>query len=130
MGVRRIVWHSIHRPELMRQLRNKGFKLENDRNTLKPWTAAQWTGFEARHTLAQLRGVKWFPQTYVERAEVDPRLAAALQSDGPRAVLILGDAGLGKSSLIAKLVDGLLSGKGEDDTVDAVIRTGPLPFRP
>ncbi len=74
----------------------------------KPWTVVDWARTTAREGVEALVGRKYFPACYVERAGVDDRLDAALGRPGS-ALLLLGEAGAGKSSLLARYVDQLTS---------------------
>lgn len=69
--------------------------------------ATRWRDAAAR-TLTRLSPKKYVPATYVERPGVDDALRA-LRGGAKQALLALGDAGAGKSSLVARLVSELLS---------------------
>lgn len=77
------------------------------------WTLAEWSRESARLTLEELRGRKYFPDCYVERAGVENVVESLLTYHG-RALLLLGEAGSGKSSLISRLVDNLTAEPGLD----------------
>lgn len=71
-----------------------------------PWALAPWAQMTAELTLDAITGRKYFPDTYLERPDVDGALQRVAHAQG-RALLLLGEAGSGKSSLIARLADQL-----------------------
>ncbi|MFH1464036.1 MAG: hypothetical protein ABIO70_06605 [Pseudomonadota bacterium] len=73
-----------------------------------PWALAAWSGATAAEELSSLLGRKYLPACYIPRAGVDDLAERCLEAPG-RALLLLGEAGAGKSSLCCRLVDGLLS---------------------
>ncbi|MEY5011741.1 MAG: hypothetical protein RLZZ253_2880, partial [Verrucomicrobiota bacterium] len=106
-------------------IRSKQADLGLDRGETKAWVMASWSAAEARATLEELRGRKYFPAFYVERSGVDDRVRRVLDRGG-RALLVLGNAGSGKSSMLSRLVDGLTSatipagGKGKKRKGDSL----------
>ncbi len=78
------------------------------RSDTKLWNLAEWSAESARFTLDELRGRKYFPECYVERSGVDNVVDSCLAQSG-RALLLLGEAGCGKSSLLSRFVDRLTS---------------------
>ena len=110
LGVRR--YHE--RPDLIQPfmdalaLKDTTFWLE--RQETRPWDLPPWAEFYSRETLDALRGRKYFPECYLERKGIDDVAVARLQQGG-KALLVLGEAGSGKSSLLARLAEGLLQEK-------------------
>ncbi len=110
LGVRRY----YVRPDLiqpfMDALAQKDTTFGLERRETLPWALPAWAEFYSRETLDALRGRKYFPECYLERCGVDDVAAARLQESG-KALLVLGEAGSGKSSLLANLAEGLLQEK-------------------
>lgn len=90
-----------------KQLTDFGLK----RDDIKRWSLADWSRATARDVVGDLRGCKYFPASYVERIGVDDR-ADSVAACGGRALLILGEAGSGKSSLLVRMVERLVSERG------------------
>lgn len=98
------------------------------RQQTKPWTLADWTAARSSRRLADMTGRKYFPAFYLERRGVDDFLRLSLAIDVPsgatpspkgRALLLLGEAGAGKSSILARLVERLLYVAEEAAPVEA-----------
>ncbi len=107
LGVRR--YHE--RPDLiqpfMDALAQKDTTYGLERQETRPWVLPAWAEFYSGETLDALRGKKYFPECYLERKGIDDVVAARLQESG-KALLVLGEAGSGKSSLLARLAEGFL----------------------
>jgi tetratricopeptide (TPR) repeat protein len=106
-----------HLDAVLAKLRSKQVELTLERQEVKPWKVATWAQMTARQTIDELKGRKYFPSFYLERADIDGRVEQYAAQPG-RALLLLGEAGSGKSSLIARLADRLTG--GENSTADAV----------
>ncbi|MDG4584377.1 MAG: hypothetical protein P9E67_09895 [Candidatus Competibacter sp.] len=70
------------------------------------WNLVSWATVTAQDAVSELRGRKYFPEVYVERPGIDDKIATVLDRPG-RGLLLLGVAGSGKSSLLARLVERL-----------------------
>ncbi|MCA9669871.1 MAG: tetratricopeptide repeat protein [Myxococcales bacterium] len=119
LGVRR----SIERPDLAQPFfealarKNAGLGLE--RRQSLPWTVATWSQINARLSVDARRGSEYLPQCYVERLAregaargVDDALARAVDRSAA-AVLVLGEDGVGKTSLVCHLVERLVTDRRE-----------------
>jgi tetratricopeptide (TPR) repeat protein len=84
----------------------KQVDLTLDANETTPWTVADRARMTARECLSVLLGRKYFPECYVERKGIDSVVDRILDVPG-KALLLLGDAGSGKSSLLSRLVERL-----------------------
>jgi tetratricopeptide (TPR) repeat protein len=91
---------------LMERLRVKKHELGLSREEAHPWLMVEWARDNAGTTLGNLTMKKYFPQCYVVRP-MDMRLLESLHSSD-KAVLVSGEAGSGKSSLLCRLVESLL----------------------
>jgi hypothetical protein len=91
-------------------LRRKQADLFVDRRGASPWTLAPWARMTAAQTLDDLTGTKYFPDFYLARPDVDGAVDR-YEAESGRALLLLGEAGSGKSSLIARLADRLVGGR-------------------
>jgi hypothetical protein len=101
-------------------LRRKQADLFVDRRGANPWTLAPWARMTAAQTLDDLTGTKYFPAFYLLRPDVDGAVDH-YESVSGRALLLLGEAGSGKSSLIARLADRLVGRRdvGEQSAASA-----------
>lgn len=109
MGVRnaRIYkWPHDHLTASLKALASKHGDLSLRRGQVTPWALAPWAQMTAELTLDAITGRKYFPEAYLERPDVDGALQRIAHAQG-RALLLLGEAGSGKSSLIARLADQL-----------------------
>jgi hypothetical protein len=70
------------------------------------WNLVSWVTVTAQDAVSELRDRKYFPEVYVERPGIDDKIATVLDRPG-RGLLLLGVAGSGKSSLLARLVERL-----------------------
>jgi tetratricopeptide (TPR) repeat protein len=70
------------------------------------WNLASWSTENAKANLQELIGKKYFPDCYVERRGVDDVFSLCLQSEG-KGILLIGDAGSGKSSLLCRFIESL-----------------------
>lgn len=110
--------------EIVREVLNRkrvDFGLTREATTR--WSLAGWSLTTATSTLASVTGRKYFPAFYLERSGVDDvvyralgigRAAAPASRTEGTALLLLGDAGAGKSSLVARLVESLLPGEEQE----------------
>lgn len=87
-------------------LSRKHVDLRFDREQTQRWSLVAWAAVTARETVASLRYRKYFPEVYLERAGMDDVVNAVLEQPG-RGLLLLGEAGSGKSSLLARLAERL-----------------------
>ncbi|NVZ08222.1 hypothetical protein HW932_02975 [Allochromatium humboldtianum] len=99
---------------IQRALARKEVQLELERTETTRWTLASWAAVTASDTLDGLCRRKYFPDLYLERAGVETVARAVLDRSG-RGLLLLGEAGSGKSSLLARWVDHLLHGDTDHD---------------
>ncbi len=83
------------------------------RDETKRWSIADWAGTTAREAVEAMRGRKYFPECYLERRGVDD-VVEILAERGGRGLLLLGEAGSGKSSLLARMVERLTTATEED----------------
>lgn len=93
-----------------------------DSNGVSFHALAPWSRATARQTLSELRGGKYFPECYLERRHVDPVVAACVRTGG-RGLLVLGESGSGKSSLLARLADTVTATGVCAGEVEAEVRT-------
>jgi tetratricopeptide (TPR) repeat protein len=91
-----------------RAIQRKQVEFGMGREETRLWNLAEWSLETSRFTLNELRGRKYFPECYVERSGIDNVVESCLSQSG-RALLLLGEAGGGKSSLLSRLVDRLTS---------------------
>jgi tetratricopeptide (TPR) repeat protein len=106
LGVQSHAESERHLHPLMEALARKQVELGLGREQTKRWTLADWSRTLAREKVAGLLGVKYFPECYLERDGVDLYATRAMERGG-RAMLLLGEAGSGKSSMLTRLVDRL-----------------------
>ncbi|MEN9798853.1 MAG: hypothetical protein RL653_2549, partial [Pseudomonadota bacterium] len=112
LGVRSHGESELHLGPLTEALARKKVEFGLGREETKRWTLAEWARTLAKEEVSQLRGRKYFPECYVERGGVDVAAGAALERGG-KALLLLGEAGSGKSSLLTRLVDRLANTEPE-----------------
>ena len=117
LGVRSHGESERHIGPLLEALARKNVDTGQDREGTKRWTIAGWSRTTARETLAGLRNGKYFPECYVERRRVDD-VVLRCTAEGGRGLLVLGEAGAGKSSLLARLAD-RLSAEPSDQSEDS-----------
>ena len=108
LGVHRYTESMRHVQALVDALANKQIDIRLSRDQVKPWTVSEWSRLNASEDLSAIRNRKYFPDWYVERPDVDQTVLQRLEVSG-LGLLLLGDAGSGKSSLLARLVENLLS---------------------
>ena len=113
LGVRSHGVSERHIGPLLAALARKRVDPGQDAEGTTRWTLAGWARTTARAAVALLRGRKYFPEFYVARRGVDDRVAECVETPG-RGLLLLGDAGAGKSSLLARLVERLAAEPAED----------------
>jgi len=89
-------------------LARKNHELGLSREEANRWLMVEWARDNALATLRHMTMSKYFPQCYVERP-ADRRLFSAMGRPG-KAVLITGEAGTGKSSLLCRFVETLIEG--------------------
>ena len=98
-------------------IRRKQVGLGLSRDETKMWTLATWSSENARANLEELIGKKYFPDCYVERKGVDDLFNLCIQAEG-RGLLLLGEAGSGKSSLLCRLVEKLTRPESQEPEAD------------
>jgi tetratricopeptide (TPR) repeat protein len=103
-----------HLQATLAALRRKQADLFVDRRSASLWTLAPWARTTAAQTLDDLTGTKYFPAFYLVRPDVDGALERYETQSG-RALLLLGEAGSGKSSLIARLADRLVGSRDDGE---------------
>lgn len=91
---------------LKQALARKQVDLGLRRDETTRWSLAAWSRATARETLETIMHRKYFPEVYLERQGVDDQVDAYAETKG-RALLLLGEAGAGKTSILARLVDRL-----------------------
>ena len=106
LGVRSHGESERHIGPLLDALARKNVDTGQDSEGTKRWTIAGWSRATAREAVASLRDRKYFPECYVERRKVEEAVGHCT-ANGGRGLLILGEAGSGKSSLLARLADRL-----------------------
>ena len=95
-------------------LTRKEVQLGFDRAQTKRWSLVSWATVTAEDTLNALRGRKYFPRS-IWSAPAWTTSCARCWSHPGRGLLLLGEAGAGKSSLLARLVDGLLAADRDEE---------------
>ena len=95
-------------------LNTKNHELGLTREGANRWMMVEWTQDNARATLANMTMKKYFPQCYIDRP-ADRNLLRAVQLPN-KAVILTGEAGSGKSSMLCRFVENLLheSNKKQD----------------
>ncbi len=106
LGVQSHAESERHLGPLTEALARKHVELGLGREQTKRWTLADWSRTLAREEVAGLLGHKYFPDCYLERDGVDLYATRAMEHGG-RAVMLLGEAGSGKSSMLTRLVERL-----------------------
>jgi hypothetical protein len=114
-----------HLQATLAALRRKQADLFVERRSASPWTLAPWARMTTIQALEDLAGRKYFPAFYLARPDVDGAVDRYESLSG-RALLLLGEAGSGKSSLIARLADRLTGGQetGEHSAASLVAERG------
>ncbi|TNF24485.1 MAG: ATP-binding protein [Deltaproteobacteria bacterium] len=95
-------------------LRAKQVDLGLDRENAHRRYLAEYAELTAQNMLGQVTGRKYFPESYLDRAGIDAVFEEAMtagERERGRAVLVIGEAGSGKSSLLARFVGGLLEAR-------------------
>ena len=123
LGVKSSGESERHVGPLLEALARKQVDPGQDRAGTTRWTLAGWSRATARESVNSLRGRKYFPECYVERRGVDDVVSMCMERPG-RALLLLGEAGSGKSSLLARLADRLSAEDAPDDAEPAVSGRG------
>ena len=85
-------------------LARKQMDLRLSASDASPVTIADWARTSSREAVDALHGRKYFPAAYVVRRGVDD-VVDLLMERGGKGLLLLGEAGSGKSSLLARFVD-------------------------
>lgn len=98
----------------------KGVDFSNGRDAADRWDLVGPSVRHAREMLEEHHDRTYFPSCYVERDEADGALVRILDRPG-KAVLVIGEAGSGKTSLLARLVDRLCTGGAEGAPNDVVL---------
>ncbi|MBL4844447.1 MAG: AAA family ATPase [Planctomycetes bacterium] len=112
---------------LREALARKGVVLRVGERRLDPFVIAELAASAARDQLSVLRGRKYFPESYVERRRLERAVREQLERPG-EALLLLGEAGTGKSSLLARLIEEQVGGEeGSDErpALPAAHKEGP-----
>jgi tetratricopeptide (TPR) repeat protein len=91
----------------LQALERKRVSLGLSNDETKMWTLAAWATDNAKANLEELTGRKYLPDCYVERRGVDNILEICLQAPTAKGLLLIGEAGSGKSSLLCRLVEKL-----------------------
>jgi tetratricopeptide (TPR) repeat protein len=106
-------------------LRRKQVDFGLDEKATTRWTLADWSASTSGRLLSELTGRKYFPDFYLERTGVDevvrrslgldPRFVTEESEKRGKALLLLGETGSGKSSLLCRLVHDLLERKAKQE---------------
>ena len=106
-------------------LKRKQVDFGLDEKATTRWTLADWSASTSGRLLSELTGRKYFPDFYLERTGVDevvqrslgldPRFVTEESEKRGKALLLLGEAGSGKSSLLCRLIHDLLERKAEQE---------------
>ncbi len=99
--------------KVVEMLARKQHVLGLSRNQCSRDLMVAWTRDNSATTLANLTMSKYFPQCYLERG-VDQAFGRAINR-GSRAIVLAGEAGCGKSSLLCRFVEHLLKRQKEPD---------------
>jgi tetratricopeptide (TPR) repeat protein len=108
-----------HLDAALAALRKKHTDLLLGREDTKPWTVVSWASMTTAQTLDELAGRKYFPEFYVERPDMDSVFGRYAPQDG-KALMLLGEAGAGKSSLMARFVDGRTASADQSDALGRI----------
>jgi tetratricopeptide (TPR) repeat protein len=108
MGVRESIESDRHVGSFMAAIGRKKVDFGLKQKDTHRWAIVDWARQNAAEKLSEVRGSKFFPECYVPRAGVDDAAHSVLERGG-HALLLRGEAGSGKSSLMARLVDRLLT---------------------
>ncbi len=96
-----------------RRLAEKKHELGLTRDESSPWLMVEWARDNARATLDNLTMTKYFPQCYVPR--LADRLLAQTAGTYTGPVVVAGEAGSGKSSLLCAMVGSLIRTSESDE---------------
>jgi hypothetical protein len=107
--------HGLHLEATLAALRRKHGDLSLDRKDVAPWTVLAWARMTTQQTLEDIHNRKYFPSFYLERPDVDSVPDRLSETPG-KALLLIGDAGSGKSSLIARLAERLCTPRPDETT--------------
>ena len=127
LGVKKSHSFSSGHPHLLKTLqalkRKRANIGERTREETAPWSVLAWSRMTARLVLQDLAGVKYFPEFHTRRAGIDDVLDR-LREPSPRgkALLLLGEAGSGKSGLLLTLASHLLEEETHPESASRVAR--------
>jgi Flp pilus assembly protein TadD len=115
--------------EYRRLLDDKVIDPGYQRHELRPWLVTTWAREITRGTIDDLCGVKYFPDFYRERiaipaapgSGVDDAAVRWLEHGREAALLIAAEAGSGKTSLLCRLAERLLSTEDGEPSPDCVL---------
>jgi hypothetical protein len=118
--------------KLGEMLSRRAIKWRIRREDVAPWTIRDTVCDYARRTLADLTGIKYLPENYLDRPALSrPLREVALAKDPTwRALLLSGRAGTGKTALLCDLTATLLALEKEEDLVFFVRGDGFIPDLP
>lgn len=113
-------------PQLIELLEKRTIRWRLRKEEWQPWTIADALSFGSETTLESLRGIKYFPECFVERTDLDrwwrdfltaddPDPGAAWPQDSGRyrksGMVVVGEAGTGKTAWCCRVVEALLAEK-------------------
>ena len=103
-----------------RNVRRRHNAPEEYENEIFAWSVSGWSIAHTEDRLRSLRNVTWIPECYISREGVDDIYQACINS-GRRALLVVGEEGSGKTSLISKWVHQLIENirfRAQNDPID------------
>lgn len=115
--------------EYLYLLDQKGINILLKKEEIKPWLLCDWIRETTERKLKNLLNKKYFPEYYIDRELIDSNLKQFIEISNLPMLIIAGDAGLGKTSLICNYInylfqDSLLSKRKENGFDGVLLITG------